>query len=364
MLCGSYIRYAIQNTMITKENGISAIKRLYWSCIIYRGFNNGNSAYEHECIQGIIMDDNECLNCEFCKFGNLYKKITDTAGGELFVLNESIKRKKLMPCQSIYFLDLGFNMWKNIFNSLRMNGSIEELDSDEIYAIPPIVYATYQSFFDLKASAFLAFTAHYRSAIQLLRPILENIIVSRYFQEKIRNSNNENKMTKEYENFLNWFEQDNHEEGFNKSIQYLNKERIINSNSEEQKRIKIELWDELNKYMHPYMCRWDKSDNPEIVCYNEDWFNEWLDLYQNILSYMIEMLCLYFPGAIKTQAGRDTLNELNGIESLEKECDIVLIKSKYLKKFISRISLDAGSYEIGLPNSDLGLPNMDESSKL
>jgi len=310
-----------------------------------------------------MANDDECLSCKLSNFGNFHSKIAELKGGELYVLEESIRQKKVLPCQPMASLDSGFALWKAVYNSIEKDVLIEELKSDEILVMPSIIYFSWQSFFDLKASAFLALTAHYRSAIQLLRPILENILVGKYFWEKVRHANDDNKCKKEYEDFLNWSEQDDHKVDFNISLQYLNSKHIINS--EEQKRIK-ELWDKLHKYIHSYMFRWDKGDNPEIVCYNEGSFNEWFDLYQNLLSYLIEMLCHYFPEAVRTQNGRDALVELSGLASLEKNCEIgiTLIKSKYFRKFLSQISPDGNlPQETGLDNSLPGLPDQDETSK-
>jgi hypothetical protein len=137
------------------------------------------------------MDDDKCLRCKHSKFGNLHSEIDKLKGGELYVLEESIKQKKILPCQLIYPLDVGFDLWKAIYTSWHESVPIEELESNEFIVMPPMIYSAWQSFFDLKASAFLVLAAHYRSAIQLLRPVLENIIVSKYFQEKIRYADEE-----------------------------------------------------------------------------------------------------------------------------------------------------------------------------
>lgn len=236
----------------------------------------------------------------------------------------------------MYPLDYGFDIWKVAYRSLEKDAPIKEQDSDGTPIYPPLIYFTWQGFFDLKASAFLALTAHYRSAIQLLRPIIENIIVARYFQEQICHAKDDDKEWKEkYENFLGWSEREEHKYGFNKCLASLKSMNIIKN--EEEKRLKGELWKKLNKYLHPYMFRWDKGNTPEVVCYNEDSFMEWLDMYQNILSYMIEMLYLYFPEAIKNQEGQSALSCLKEMESLERECGQNLIKSKYLRDFLSQI---------------------------
>ena len=53
------------------------------------------------------MENNKCLSCPLSTFGNLHHKIAELEGGELFVLEESIEQKKLLPCQPLYPLDYG-----------------------------------------------------------------------------------------------------------------------------------------------------------------------------------------------------------------------------------------------------------------
>ena len=198
------------------------------------------------------------------------------------------------------------------------------------------MYSIWQAFFDLKSSAFLALGAHYRSAIRLLRPVLENIMVSRYFNEKLLQAEDET-WKEEYERFIDWSESKENDEGFRKSLKYLKTMGIIVSDSEEDKWLNEE-WGKLNKYLHPYMLKWDRGKTPEVVCYNEEKYNEWLIIYQNIFSYLIEILCSYFPEAIKSQNGQNALIELKGMESLEEDCTLILIKSNYLRSLLSRIS--------------------------
>lgn len=127
-------------------------------------------------------------------------------------------------------------------------------------------------------------------------------------------------------------------------------------NGEEDARIS-DLWEYLNKYLHSYMFRRGRGDTPEIVRYDETPLNEWLDLYQNILSYIIEMLCHYFPEAIKTQNGQNALIKLKGMESIENDCEISLIKSKYLRNLLAKITPEGKILqEAGWPCSTLGFP--------
>ncbi|WP_348303446.1 hypothetical protein [Methanothrix sp.] len=304
------------------------------------------------------MDVDKCLSCNLSRFGNLRLKKDDLMGGELFVLEQSIDQKRIFPCQLVCPLDAGFRLLLEVYNSLDMDTPHEGLDSSYIRVMPPMLFFAYQSFFDLKASVFLALAAHYRSAIQLLRPVLENIVLSKYFQEKLRRADKE--WEKEYENFLTWSKQEDHHEGFNNSLLYLESIKI---NPEEKMRIN-ELWVKLNKYEHPYMFKWDKGATPEIVCYNEFSFNEWLNFYQNIISYLIELICYYFPEEIRTQYGRDALIELKGMESSEIDCEMKFIISEYLRNFLSKISSDGNlPHEAGLAIHLTGLPNPDENSE-
>jgi len=275
-------------------------------------------------------------------------------GGELYVLDKSIELNKLLPCQLTWPLDATFGLWKEAYHSLDENLAPGEL--------PPVLFSAWQSLFDLKASAFLALAAHYRSAIQVLRPILENITISVYFFEKMRMARDEKEKRKEYEAFGRWSEETEKTQNFNSILQYLGSEHIING--DEVRRIN-ELMKAMHKYLHSFMFRWDRGNTPEAVCYDEGRFDEWLDMYQNVLSYMIEKLCHYFPDATRTQNGQNALIELKEMESLEKDLKMTLIKSKNFKDFLSRISLDGKlPQETRYPSIFLDLPHLDETLDL
>jgi hypothetical protein len=179
-------------------------------------------------------------------------------------------------------------------------------------------------------------------------------MVSRYFQEKLLHAEDET-WKEEYYKFIDWSESTEHKEGFKKSLKDLKTKGIIISDSEEEKWLNEE-WGKLNKYLHPYMFRWDKGKTPEVVHYDEGKYNEWLDMYQNILSYMIEILCNYFQEYIKSENGQNALIELKGMESLEEDCGVTLIKSKHLRNFLSQISIEGSLLQEKLPNSLLSCP--------
>jgi len=93
-----------------------------------------------------MANDDECLSCKLSNFGNFHSKIAELKGGELYVLEESIRQKKVLPCQPMASLDSGFALWKAVYNSIEKDVLIEELKSDEILVMPSIIYFSWQSF--------------------------------------------------------------------------------------------------------------------------------------------------------------------------------------------------------------------------
>ncbi len=179
----------------------------------------------------------QCLWCEISQFGNLNYIGTNLKGGELHVLEETISQKKVFPCELSLPLDCCFKIWEAAQQSLDDEEISEDsliqndanLQIDENYVVPlieindivttPLLLFLYPCFSDLKASLFLALTGHYRSAIQLLRPVIENVVVGQFQEEKIRRASKKNflkKLDKEYDKFFEWMSGDR-ELNFNSS---------------------------------------------------------------------------------------------------------------------------------------------------
>ena len=114
----------------------------------------------------------KCLECEIIPCINLYRKVDEHAGGELYVIFKHDKPTVYPPCH------LGVLLYV-ICQLLN-----EVLDS-------PSLPLYIQCVRDLKTSIFLTLTEHYRTAIQILRSVIEMYLAAWYFDEKYRRKRNE-----------------------------------------------------------------------------------------------------------------------------------------------------------------------------
>lgn len=277
----------------------------------------------------------ECLSCKLSLFGNFGNIEGELIGGELFLLKELIERKIILPCELARPLDDCFDIWSVALNSLNTLSDDQKENVPMIFVddtiSTPLLFFIYPCFSDLKASLFLALTGHYRAAHQLLRPLVENIIVGRTIEEKLRRATKEKKFTKECDKFFDWLE-DNRVYDFNGSIDYLGREGLIDV--DEKNRLKNELWEELHRYIHPYISKWSPHEKPMVTQYNATWLFKWIDIYENILSYIMEVLFQYYPWISDIDETKLALIELSDWYSLDEEFDRLMIKSEYMKKFI------------------------------
>ncbi len=300
------------------------------------------------------MEHEKCLSCEHIPCADFHCKKDELEGGELYVLNECIKQKKVVPCQPITPLYSCCMLWQTAYKTLIAENKIEEGESiDE-----PLHELIWQCIYDLKASAFLALSAHYRSANQLLRPVVENILVGLYFKEKLQRASSKDEEDQVWTNFYNWAE-DKHRIsedewkrvtgkveqerkrrlGFGFIIGFFNKEGVLTRKGIERFEV---LQRKLNKYLHPYFQQMDIggkkcSTCPATTRYDENRYYEWLDNFQNILDFIIEVILCDYPTIAEKEEAKEALGYLKSLESLGKELEIVMIKSKYLEDFIARL---------------------------
>lgn len=230
-------------------------------------------------------------------------------------------------------------------------------DAEELL-IPPLLFLTWQCLYDLKTSAFLALSAHYRGAIQLLRPVIENILVGLYFEERLRIAISEEMMNHARADFGKWAddkyrisekewkrvmgkleEERKRRLGFGFLIEWLNKENILPRRG--KKRFET-IQRPLNKYLHPYFQQMDIGGDqcskcPATTRYDENRYYEWLELFQNITDFIIEMMLCYYPTIAETTDAKEALGYLKNLEMLERDLGTPMIKSKYLKDRITRL---------------------------
>ena len=300
------------------------------------------------------MNNHEkCLSCEHIPCANLSLKKGELDGGELYVLDECIMQKKVVPCQPITPLYSCCMLCK-----IARDRFIEEnkIEDDEELLMPPLLFLTWQCLYDLKTSAFLALSAHYRGAIQLLRPIIENILVGLYFEGRLRKANSGEETDQAWTDFEKWADNKyriSKEEwrrvtgkvekerkrrvSFGFLIEWLNKENVLSGRGKERFK---KIQGLLNEYLHPYFQHMDIGEEecskcPATTRYDENRYYEWLEFFQNITDFIIEMLLCYYPTVAGTTDVKEALGHLKNLEDLERDLGIPMIKSKYLKDRIT-----------------------------
>ncbi len=288
------------------------------------------------------IGDEKCLNCEHFPCANLYLKRDDLDGGELYVLTESIKQKKIVPCQPMTPLYSCCMLCKTAYQTWIKENKIEE---EELRDVPPLLELVWQCIYDLKTSAFLALNAHYRGAIQLLRPVVENILVGLYFEERLKRAwPSENEINQAWADFDKWkeghYKLNGEDLDFGNLKKWLVKNDIL---TDVGKKEFGRLWGKLGKeYIHPYFPSLDIGEEkcskcPATVRYDENRYYEWLEIFQNIIDFIITATLCYYPTIAKTADAKEALGYLKNLEVLEEELGRPMIKSEHLKDRIARL---------------------------
>jgi hypothetical protein len=276
----------------------------------------------------------KCLSCERIRFANFLLKEDEFEGGEFYILNECINQKRVFPCQPMSVIDSCYTLYKAARGTLNIENEIEEGEFVEL----PLLTMVWQCFYDLKA----------------------NLLVGLYFETKLRRAST-SEDSKELEQVVpdldrwredgytiseeEWFkitgrqqEERTRRLGFGFLIEWLKREEVITEIGKEILENKTQRV--LNKYIHPYFQCMDIgkencSKSPETTRYDGNLYYEWLEIFQNIIYFIIEAILNCYPYVEETEGGKEALGYLKSLEKLEKELGIVMIKSKYLKDFIA-----------------------------
>ena len=294
----------------------------------------------------------KCLSCRHIPCVNFYREAKGgkVEGGELKVLDLSIKVEKLLPCMPGQHLHACCKLWSSALEPLG-----EEEES-------PLLLVLWQSLYDLKASMFLALTAHYRGAAQLLRPALDNLVVGLYFQGKLMLCDSEEEVDCVAANWSQWINGDyivpekewlevtgkSEDErrkrlGFGFIVEWLKGKQMISGGDKQRLQ---EVWGRLNKYLHPHFRKMDISSEgcsscPGTTAYDQNRYNEWLAIFQNVVDLTAKAVLTFFPSVSDTEKGREALSEFKNLEWQERELDIKAIACPYFRDFIR-----------SLPNTD------------
>ncbi|OPY50189.1 MAG: hypothetical protein A4E48_01970 [Methanosaeta sp. PtaU1.Bin060] len=256
---------------------------------------------------GRFMQKKSCLNCKnISPLENLEYRKGELEGGELYVLKESIKQRKVLLCEISTPMMCISDLWSEITNITSFDFT------------PPLLFISLDCTYDFKASGLLALTAHYRNAIQLLRPILENIIVACYFEERIRASSSQGEIDQAWKEYDQWVGAERKYKYNNLKNYKINKQNFLSSS--ELERLDKELWEPISEYLHTNREKTDTAmDNlqnqpyklPMTTRYDKEKLYKWLDLYQNLSSYHIEKLMIYYPPEDVGYNAKDIFQRLN-----------------------------------------------------
>jgi hypothetical protein len=258
----------------------------------------------------------DCINCKYIKCLNLFEKSKDSedAGNELYVY--SILGKKIENK-----LDLSAHACTNgkFFNaSCFLTGPIFT-HHKESYLSDILIQVTR----DFKASIFLAFSGHYRQAMQVLRCAFENIISGIYFQSDLI-SLTEKKATAEdfsklERRFNEWKKQGRGD--VHKKIEVL---RRIGFLSMAEEKDWHNLYSLLSKFIHTpeefvtYVSHAGEIKlKGEIVCpaqtyFNEEQLIEWSDRFQHVFVILLKTIAEFHPETFNTESGKIAVTIIEG----------------------------------------------------
>jgi hypothetical protein len=284
--------------------------------------------------RGLHLTENEhlgdCLNCHYIKCLKLFEKSKDSqdAGNELYVY--SIMGKKIEEkldltshtCTNGKFLNASCFLTVPIFT-----------DCKDSYLSDILIQVTR----DFKASIYLAFSGHYRQAMQVLRCAFENQISGIYFESDRRNLLKKNAKTEDFsrlERRLNeWKKQGRGD--IHKSIEIM---RRIDFLSETEERDWHELYRVLSKFVHTpeeFVTRVTHAGETklkgEFVCPAATYFNEaqlieWSDCFQQVFANLLKTVAVFHPEVYFTESGKIAVDIIEG----------------HLKEFGNRIKVSEG----------------------
>ena len=286
--------------------------------------------------------EHNCLECKHIPCVNFYRKGTKhLEGGEIYVFRNSIKEKKYFPCQ----------IGSLIYSLCQLMEPLSDFPSGTMFDL---------CIRDLKASAYLLLSCHYRSAIQLLRPIVENYVVGVYWDAKFvlanQNGKGLNDVERAYFHFLSgkyeipiaeWYQvfpKDKRPRkkklDFDFCLSWMVKKGFINNKFKHEISVFV---GKLNKYLHPYGLKFterEKSGCPSFVTYQESEHQQCTAYFQDVTSLLLDVLYAYISFYFPDKKDSKEINNAIGfpmvLKDLEKEFDTKLIFSKRLKSFLSQ----------------------------
>jgi len=246
----------------------------------------------------------DCMQCEVFDCLNLFMKSAyplDT-GNELYVysiLGQKVEKLGLNAhvCANGTFLRASCFLTVPIFR-----------DHKESYLSDILVQVTS----DFKASMFLAFSGHYRQAMQVLRCAFENIISGVYFQSDFISLTKKKANAKDFSRLERRFNEWKKTGRVNirKSIEVLRRIDFLSMNEERDWR---ELYDLLSKFIHTpekFVAHVKHEDEekartcPAGTYFSEDQLIEWSDSFQHVFAVLLKTIAEFHPEIFDTESGK------------------------------------------------------------
>lgn len=253
------------------------------------------------------MSENEhlgdCINCKYIRCLNLFEKsekIPDV-GNELYVysiLGGKIKDKLDLTahaCTNGKFLNASCFLTYPIYRYQK-----ESYLSDILFQVTR----------DFKASIFLAFSGHYRQAMQVLRCAFENIISGTYFQSDFVSLTKKEAKDEDFSRLNRRInEWKKHGRGnIHKRIEVLRRIDFLNMDEE---RDWHELYSLLSKFIHTpeEFVTYVKHADELIACASTTYFSEeqlieWSDCFQRVFAALLRTVAYFHPEAFDTESGK------------------------------------------------------------
>jgi hypothetical protein len=216
---------------------------------------------------------------------------------------------------------------------------------------------------DLRASAYLLLSCHYRSAIQLLRPVVENCITGLYWDAKfsLARQNEIEVVNQQFSDFgedkfkipiLEWrhvFPNDHKTKpkkrlDFHYCFSWLKNEKDTAIDDEAGNEAS-KLVDELNKYLHPSPTHMEigKKGSPAClssVSYQAKEYEHCVELFQDVGALLMQVFYKYMEASDPDKAHSEevftAIGYVKTLESLEK-LGRRFIFSNQLKAFLLKM---------------------------
>lgn len=285
----------------------------------------------------------KCLRCSVVPCVDFYSSGRKLEGGELYILRMMIKKNLHTPCE----------VGGLIYSLCKLSEPLTKL-----LAFPLFI----QCIRDLKASAFLLLCGHYRSSMQILRPVIENYLAGVYFDNKLVSAQSEEErksIQEDLERFCDGKYEIPEEEyleiypkqkkrkkllDHNFLLRWMTNKKLVSGKTKDKLEKRIGL---LNRYLHPYfpfteIAKPSCPECPALVNYDEEEYRHCVELFQDVMTDLLSLIYTYvrsyFPDKLQSEEVKEAVTWLQEIEEVEKDIGMPIIYSKELRNFIKTLS--------------------------